>query len=322
MAKPDCDDGWLKYAHELDAALAVADFSKGARIVLHEVFSQIFSLAKLRTARISPSELARRSGQVREVISRAVKELVDSNVLSPQSDGSYRFNKHYESWTGCNRHGSTETPRLSPVEIGYCGNAPAIAKAFQHGYSPKSRSQTATVGDPKCSQLATGTVAKRLRNRSQRATETVANGLRAEPSPYRNGREEEFKRVGVLNSNNDDVDDEERGYPIRNAEHRLTVEHARAAFGDRFALVIAQQGRDIEMSTGGRWDCFRAAIDTAKRSKKGIDDLYPWCRKLAAGYAIDGLPLDPVSSTPARLTVAERAEIARKNIGFPSSERK
>ena len=78
MAKPDLDDGWLKYAHELDAALAVADFTKGARIVLREVFSQVFGPAKSKTARLSPSEIGRRVGMARQNVMRGIDELLNA----------------------------------------------------------------------------------------------------------------------------------------------------------------------------------------------------------------------------------------------------
>jgi len=132
MAKPDCDDGWLKYAHELDAALAVADFTKGARVVLREVFAQIFGPAKLRSAALSPTDIGTRVGMRREHVARAVKELADANALVRLKDGSYRFNKDYESWL---HNGS---PRLTPGEVAYCRNAPA--QALSHRNDPGNAS--------------------------------------------------------------------------------------------------------------------------------------------------------------------------------------
>ncbi len=201
MAKPDCDDGWLKYAHELDAALAVADFSKGARIVLREVFAQIFGPAKAPTARLSPAEIAGRSGHIREHISRAIKELVGSGTLSCEADGSYRFTKDYESWTGYTRSGSTGTPRLTAAEVVYCKNAAAVALAYKHGYPPKKRTQMVTDDSRDRNHLGTDTVTIGVRERNHLGTDTVTNGVRFEVAPYRNARLETLETLETGNVN-------------------------------------------------------------------------------------------------------------------------
>src|SRR5687768_6053984 len=54
MAKPDLDEGYLRYAHTLDAALAYADFGKAERVVLRHVFAQVFGPAERRWARLRP----------------------------------------------------------------------------------------------------------------------------------------------------------------------------------------------------------------------------------------------------------------------------
>lgn len=125
MAKPDLDDGYLRYAHELDAALACADFTKGARIVLREVFSQVFGPARSRTARVFPSELARASGAGKSNLCRAVRELCDSGVLRKISECEYGFVKDYESWT------KGRLPRLTPEEISYARLAPSRAMSHK-----------------------------------------------------------------------------------------------------------------------------------------------------------------------------------------------
>jgi Bacteriophage replication protein O len=124
MAKPDTDDGWLKYAHELDAALACADFSKGARIVLKEVFAQIYGPAKRMVAQIAPSELGRRYGIDKSNLLRAVRELVESNVLIRVDGSGFRFDKHYDRWTKKGR------PRFTKLELAAIGSAPDIAISY------------------------------------------------------------------------------------------------------------------------------------------------------------------------------------------------
>jgi hypothetical protein len=182
MAKPDCDDGWLKYAHELDAALAVADFTKGARIVLREIFAQLFGPAKLRTARVSPTELARCTGQVKTGLVRAVRELVESDVLRKRPDGSYVFNKDYESWViqGGRGH-SSGSPRLSRDEVIYCRNAPVRAMAYKAGYNGQIQSengnQTVTDGNQIVTPEIVDEVTKLLPEGNQIVTASVTGSL-------------------------------------------------------------------------------------------------------------------------------------------------
>lgn len=122
MAKPDLDDGWFMLAHELDAALDAADFTKAARVVLREVKAQIFGPRRLRVATISPSEIARGVGRPRQFGVRGVAELVASRALLRVAEGTYRFAKDYESWTW--KDGS---PRLTPDEVAWAKSAPERA---------------------------------------------------------------------------------------------------------------------------------------------------------------------------------------------------
>lgn len=191
-AKPDLTDGWLPYAHELDAALAVADFTKGARLVLREVFAQIFGMAKLKSATLSPSGIASVAGMMREHVSRAIKELVDSGVLVRLGDGTYRFIKDYESWT---RKGE---PRLTQTELGYCRSARDSALAYVGSGRPKSapsdRNNLGNTSTEDRNSFVTGGVPESLRDRNSLGTESVPESLRSEAPPYRNAGAELKKR--------------------------------------------------------------------------------------------------------------------------------
>lgn len=125
MAKPDLEDGYLRYAHELDAALACADFTKGARIVLREVLSQIFGPAASKTAKIHAAEIVRTYGLHKSYIHRGIKELVESGVIVKVDDYDYQFVKNYENWT------KNGTPRLSPEEIEAARTAPERAMSHK-----------------------------------------------------------------------------------------------------------------------------------------------------------------------------------------------
>ena len=135
MAKPDLNDGYLRYAHELDAALACADFTLGARIVLREVFAQIFGPAKRRTAVVSPSETARRYGLEKSNLLRGVRELIESGVLRKIGECEYHFVKDYESWTRNGRR------RLSESMVVAAREAPRMAMSYKHlsGVNPDTQ---------------------------------------------------------------------------------------------------------------------------------------------------------------------------------------
>jgi hypothetical protein len=155
MAKPDCDDGWIKYAHELDAALACADWSKGARIVLREVFSIIYGRDKPRTAIVRPTDLAGRVGTYKEAIIRGVRELVKGRALVKVGDCEYQFIKDYETWLT-----SSGKPRLSTQEIAYCKAARTKDASTKRGNETVTAStgvgnETVTPGELDCHPTVT-----------------------------------------------------------------------------------------------------------------------------------------------------------------------
>lgn len=118
MAKPDLDDGFIRVAHDLDAALAIADFTKGARIVLREVFAQAFGKGARSLVEIHVGNIAKRSDTKRQYISRGFRELIDSNILIEDTEsGFYAFNKRYETWT------KGGEKRISEGGLAYCRGA-------------------------------------------------------------------------------------------------------------------------------------------------------------------------------------------------------
>ena len=121
MAKPDTDDGWIKLADELLAALMIADFRKREMVVLHEVFEQIFGHAKQADARIDPADIAERSGIARSSVWCAIGELCASGVMVHLEGYRYRFLKDYENWT------SNGKRRFSGPELTWIGAAPERA---------------------------------------------------------------------------------------------------------------------------------------------------------------------------------------------------
>jgi hypothetical protein len=99
LARPDCDDGWIKLAHELHAAITASGLNHAARVVLCEALEQVYGPAKRRHAVLSPSDIGRRfGGRPKQWADRGISECEDGGMLDRQPGGKYRFVKDYESW--------------------------------------------------------------------------------------------------------------------------------------------------------------------------------------------------------------------------------
>jgi hypothetical protein len=82
-------------------------------------------------------------------------------------------------------------------------------------------------------------------------------------------------------------------FQVVSDEHRKTIEYARAVVDEHFAAVVADRGSSLDSSLGGRWDCYRAAIDeliVCRRNGKTIDRPAIYCRSTALGYVTHGIP--------------------------------
>lgn len=123
MASPQLEDGYIRYSHELDAAIAVGGFREMQRIVLRIVTGQIFRPDGPKAARIDVNALAKEFGFDDANLYRAIRTLVESNVLSPTEDRpkQYRFVKDYETWT---LNGRT---RISPDLVAFCKASKRLA---------------------------------------------------------------------------------------------------------------------------------------------------------------------------------------------------
>lgn len=123
MAKPDLSNGFLQLAHELFAAVMVAHLPKEARIVLCEVFSQVYGPAKAKACRLSPTEIAVRTGLAKPNVARGIACLLKNGVLRRDGADAYRFVKDYDSW------GSDGTPLMPPILRAYAAFAPRLAQS-------------------------------------------------------------------------------------------------------------------------------------------------------------------------------------------------
>lgn len=117
MAKPDLSDGWLQLAHELFAALMLADLSKAESVVMHEVIDQMYgSHPRQRLATIRPSEACHKLGCLREFIWKGIKRLTASGMVEREGEDGYRLVKNYDLWM----KPDGKTPRLTEKERERC----------------------------------------------------------------------------------------------------------------------------------------------------------------------------------------------------------
>lgn len=90
-------------ALDLFAALMAADLPNRSAIVLAEVLLQTYGPRKpkrgVKAIHLDPAQIEHYTGLHRNNARKAVHELVAANILLPQDDGAYKFNKDYESWT-------------------------------------------------------------------------------------------------------------------------------------------------------------------------------------------------------------------------------
>jgi hypothetical protein len=163
------------------------------------------------------------------------------------------------------------------------------------------------------------------RSNVTRSNETVERKWNANETPLEKIREEEIREreEESLSIDNDyprgreEVVVDGGTFQIVSVEHRKTVEHARIVVSEAFAAVVADRGSSLEASLGGRWDCYRAAIDQLKACGKRIDKPAVYCRQMAMSYVTHGIPraadvpLDP-SPTNAPPVPPSKAEHKRR----------
>jgi 5-methylcytosine-specific restriction endonuclease McrA len=149
-------------------------------------------------------------------------------------------------------------------------------------------------------------------------TESVTD-LSPPVTPLEEIREEEKREreeESLSNDNNssrggdDEVVVDGGTFRVISHEHRKTIDHARAVVSERFAAVVADQGSSLDSSLGGRWDCYRAAIDSMKACGKRIDRPAVYCRQTALNYVLHGIPKVtdmPLEPVPSRAPVSAAA---------------
>lgn len=136
MARPQTEAGFVMVALDLFAALMAADIPNRGAIVLAEVLLQTYGPRKarrgVRAVHIDPAQIEHYTGLHRNNARKAIRELVAANILNPQSDGAYKFNKDYETWTP---GGQRMTDRLGGGVLRFAASALA-----RHGFTNESAS--------------------------------------------------------------------------------------------------------------------------------------------------------------------------------------
>lgn len=136
-ARPRKADGFIPIAHELHRAIALANFTKWANVILTEVLPQIFN-AEQEDAMISTALIAEEYGVNGSLVRRGLAELEHAGVLARTDEGRFRFVKDYESWT------SKGEPILTKAECKKCRLAPHQIGSILGSSTPVSREKIVT----------------------------------------------------------------------------------------------------------------------------------------------------------------------------------
>ena len=131
MARPDCDDGWIKLANELGAALASADLSAGERVVLWFAIERFFGPQKPRAVEVRGKAVSRATGMSVSGARRAIRSLVSIGILEPigaPESKQFRLVKDYDRWSD---------PSRGPLFPFGRGFALAVRDRINGGCSPR-----------------------------------------------------------------------------------------------------------------------------------------------------------------------------------------
>ena len=126
MAKPTTKLGYIPAEYEWLASILLAGFSGIEAYVANEVYVQVYGLAKLDVATLSPADIARRSGKEPSNVSKAIRGMVAQVLLEKVADQQYRPVEDYTRWVL-----RAEKPESRVARIAYCQNAPRLARSFR-----------------------------------------------------------------------------------------------------------------------------------------------------------------------------------------------
>lgn len=101
MASPQLEDGYLKIANEIiDKGFLKCRIPGEQMLCLWLIIRKTYGYNKQWDA-IAGSQFVKATGLKKQSVHRAIKELVEKNIVSKNADGSiikYRFNKNYKTW--------------------------------------------------------------------------------------------------------------------------------------------------------------------------------------------------------------------------------
>jgi hypothetical protein len=288
MARPRIEDGFVMIALDLWGAIMATTFNDYERLILAEINAPTYGSMKKRGARFDLTTLAEATNIDRRNLKRALRSLLEANVIVQYADGSYGLQKDWELWSP---RESTLSGRLRGALVGWCfglvarfgtkwkGKLPASDPGV--GSNPSGGSiqppQTTVTG------VQSNPCDKRLRGLDptpcpieERAAEEIKNGEVEKETP-----------IGVV-----DVAAADRPSVPLIRGHREAIDQARASFGAGFAAAVEAAGMDIARTLGGRFDCYAAAVRKAEQvnRRRPIGDLHAYCIQAARGILASGGP--------------------------------
>ncbi len=130
MAAPDTDDGWFRFALELDSAIGFARLGEAAGVLLRYGLHQVYGAGERpKVMVLRQTELAERTGQDRNWAFKGIGELLRKRILVEATGRhEYRLQKDYERWVG-----KGGKPLLSRAQVRDCQAAPGYARQFNLG---------------------------------------------------------------------------------------------------------------------------------------------------------------------------------------------
>jgi len=92
------DDENIYVAKELDAAISIAGFSPAERVVLREIWIQIYADDGVSSASVDPRDIDAKLGFRQGTAGIAIARLIKFGVIGRTESGRYTFIENFQSW--------------------------------------------------------------------------------------------------------------------------------------------------------------------------------------------------------------------------------
>lgn len=282
MASPQLEQGFIRLAHELDAALSVAGFGRVEALILREVRAQWFGKANREVAWLNFRELERETGIPRQSFQRAVRSLVESRVLA-KVEGGHKFIKDYESWI------LKGQPMLTPELVSYCRSATRRACVSAHEGGQRTRCPGGSADD------ALGA--------AHALPFGAAHTMPPSSAAHRNGRAEfetrERKKEGESTHTHDSISDED-------TKNRTAIESSAAVHNRKIGeglMVRLLELLDKHVENGHTRSAVLGAVDMAMQKARDLAAIPAYAAEVLSRPIVEPSPPVVIKSEKGRSRV-------------------